>query len=115
MVYAIDGAYKTSIPLTLNANGIKSFKNKFFLFVLGDANVIHLLDEKGKNIARTLAKKQALRLCKSNPFVQYQSDNLLFPLGRSNDILMYNADNEDLEKPKVQSKSVLQKHERHPE
>lgn len=87
-VYNRNGEWLNSIPLNLNASGIRLTNDKILLFVLGDEHVVHLLDENGQKIESVLKRNQALRLSRSISFIKYD-DCLLFPMGRSNDILAY--------------------------
>lgn len=90
-VYTQDGKFVRSIPLSLNASGIRVLKNQIVLFVLGDRNVIHVIDKDGVERQAILARNQALRICKAIPFVKYRDEYLLFAQGRSNNILAYDV------------------------
>ena len=93
-VYTISGDYVRTIPLSLNASGLKVVGANLLLFVLGDKHVLHLMDMTGNTIQKTLARNQALRLSRSVPFVKYSNKSLLFPQGRSNDIIAYNIEDD---------------------
>ena len=93
-VYTIFGDYVRTIPLSLNASGLKVVGGNLLLFVLGDKHVLHLLDMTGNTIQKTLERNQALRLSRSVPFVKYSNKSLLFHQGRSNDIVAYDIDND---------------------
>lgn len=96
-LFTLKGQYLGSIPIMLNSSGIRVSKDRIFLFVLGDDYVVHVLDQTGKEMSKVLKKNQALRLCKSIPFVRYGNNHLLFAQGRSNDILAYNNQAERFE------------------
>lgn len=94
LVYTNSGNYVRTIPLSLNASGLKVVGGNLLLFVLGNEHVLHLLDMTGKTIQYTLQRNQALRLSRSVSFVNYANRYLLFPQGRSNDIVAYDAEND---------------------
>ena len=92
-VYDLEGNWVRTVPLDLNASGIRLTDNKMLIFALGNEHVIHLLDKSGQNIKSLLKRNQALRLCRNISFVKY-GNYILFPMGRSNDILAYdNSEN----------------------
>lgn len=90
LVYSLQGQYSKSIPLLINVSGFRLIEDKILLFALGDKHVVHLIDLNGEVIKKTLERNQALRLCKSIPFVWYGNQCLLFSQGRSNNLLAYN-------------------------
>ena len=92
-VYDLEGNWVRTIPLDLNASGIRLTDDKMIIFALDNENVIHLLDNSGHNIKSLLKRNQALRICRNISFVKY-GNYILFPMGRSNDILAYdNSEN----------------------
>ena len=91
-IYSLSGKFVKSIPLTFNASGFHVLDGCILLFVLGDNYVIHIVDLDGNTIQKTLKRNQALRLCKTIPFVSYTNKYLLFAQGRSNDILTYDVE-----------------------
>jgi hypothetical protein len=93
-IYTSSGDYIRTIPISLNASGLKVVNGNLLLFVLGNEYVLHLLDMTGKTIEKSLKRNQALRLSRSIPFVKYADKYLLFPQGRSNDIVAYDIDND---------------------
>ena len=89
-VYEKDGEWVKSIPLELNASGICVTESNLFLFVLGDKYVVHILDKAGHAGQQVQESNQALRLNRAMPFIEC-GDSVLFPLGRSNDILVFDT------------------------
>ena len=110
-VYDQEGNWVRSVPLDLDASGIRLTDDKMLIFALGNENVIHLLDNSGQNIKSVLKKNQALRLCRNIPFVKY-GNYILFPMGRSNDILAYdNSENGEFKKISYLSSGQLSNEE----
>lgn len=89
-VYDLEGNWIRTVPLDLNASGIRLTDDKMLIFALGNENVIHLLDNSGQKMKSLLKRNQALRICRNIPFVKY-GNYILFPMGRSNDILAYDT------------------------
>lgn len=94
LIYALNGEYVKSIPLSLNANKLKIAGDRILLFALGEEDVIYLIDKTGAIIKSALKKNQGLRLVKAIPFVDYGTNNILFSQGHSNNILVYNKQTE---------------------
>lgn len=88
MQYGKDGQYIDTIKTDLNADGLHVLDDKIILFVLGDENVIHLMDKKGETLAEDLPRSVALRLSRDNSFHEY-GDYILFHEGHSNDLFAY--------------------------
>lgn len=105
LVYDKAGRYERLMNLNLNASGLKVLGDKILLFVLGNDKVVYLLDKHGNSVGQTLDTNQALRLCKANSFIRYGDNCLLFPMGRSNDILMYKGEDETFERMQYFSSS----------
>lgn len=93
MCYGLDGTYHNTIKTDINADGLHVFDDKIMLFVLGDAHVLHLIDIKGKTLAKELSRNSALRISRANPFYEY-GDFVLFHEGHSNDVLAYDRKSE---------------------
>ena len=89
-VYDLEGNWIRTVPLDLNASGIRLTDDKMLIFALGNENVIHLLDNSGQKMKSLLKRNQALRICRNISFVKY-GNYILFPMGRSNDILAYDT------------------------
>lgn len=89
-VYDLEGNWIRTVPLDLNASGIRLTDDKMLIFALGNENVIHLLDNSGQKMKSLLKRNQALRICRNIYFVKY-GNYILFPMGRSNDILAYDT------------------------
>lgn len=87
-VYNQTGMWVKTIPVDWNASGMRLTDDKILLSVLGDHHVIHLLDESGREIESVLERNQTLRLSRSISFIKYDY-SVLFPMGRSNDIMAY--------------------------
>ncbi|HIZ05973.1 MAG TPA: 6-bladed beta-propeller [Candidatus Phocaeicola gallistercoris] len=87
-VYSKKGDWIRSIPLSLNASGLRITANNMLLFVLGDKHIVHVFDKDGNEKKSVLERNQALRLNRAISFVQY-GEKLLFPMGRSNELLVY--------------------------
>lgn len=89
-VYDLEGNWIRTVPLDLNASGIRLTDDKMLIFALGNENVIHLSDNSGQKMKSLLKRNQALRICRNISFVKY-GNYILFPMGRSNDILAYDT------------------------
>ena len=87
--YGFDGKYINTIKTDVNADGMRVAGNNILLFVLGDKNVIHLIDMKGKTIAEELPRNSALRLSRAISFSEF-GDFILFHQGHSNNTFAYN-------------------------
>lgn len=93
-VYSRTGKWIKSISIPFNAHGLCLVKDKMLLFVLGDEHVVHLWTKDGEEIDRVLERNQSLNLNRAISFVKY-GNNLLFCLGDSNELLMYDPDGKD--------------------
>ncbi len=89
-VYAKDGKWMKSIPISLNASGLRLTENKILLFVLGDKHVVHVLNKDGNEEKCMLERNQTFRLNRAISFVKY-GEKILFPMGRSNELLVYDT------------------------
>lgn len=90
-VYRKNGEWLKSIPISLNASGLHLIPDGMLLFVLGDKHVVHKLNRDGKEEKSTLRRNQTLRLNRAVSFVRY-GEKVLFPMGRSNELLSYDMD-----------------------
>lgn len=89
-VYTQGGEWIKSIPITLNASNLRLSGDEMLLFVLGNKHVIHVVDMEGKEKKSDLKRNQALRLNRAIAFIPY-GESMLFPMGRSNELLAYNT------------------------
>lgn len=87
-VYSRNGEWQESIPLSSNGSALCVTDEEILLFVLGDKYVVHVLDHDGKEKKCVLKRNQALRLNRAISFVRYK-EKVLFPMGRSNELLAY--------------------------
>lgn len=93
-VYTQGGEWIKSIPITLNASNLRLAGDEMLLFVLGNKHVIHVMDMEGKEKKSDLKRNQALRLNRAIAFIPY-GENILFPMGRSNELLAYNPSQQE--------------------
>lgn len=109
--YTRSGKWEKTIPLTLNASNMRIAGDEILLFVLGDKHVIHVIDMDGREKASTLEGNQALRLNRAIAFIPY-GENILFPMGRSNQLLAYNIKRQEFSMMKyLMSGSLTNKRE----
>lgn len=87
-VYSRSGKWIKSISIPFNAHGLCLVKDRMLLFVLGDEHVVHLWTKEGEELDGVLDRNQSLRLCRAISFYKY-GDKLLFPMGSSNELLMF--------------------------